>query len=66
MNEEKFEISPKIVDYTLKLLRERKEYHEKCDGFVAAGAYETAMILLRHMVNENWEMLRQFDYYGED
>lgn len=54
------------------IFRDRMNYylHSPCPANetqkTMGHIYETAALLLEYAMTENWEVLNQFDYFGED
>ena len=54
-----------ILDYALKILRDRAHYWENCGDFNRTVCYSSAVAILEYAVEGDWEGLNQFDIYGE-
>jgi len=54
----------------LRMLRARRDYYadmKPCDGIPSraiSSAYASAAEILAAAINENWEILNQYDYFG--
>ena len=64
---EKMTFKDRCLLRALGMLEDRANYYlTQYNDMHRATAYQSAAYILRYAIDENWEMLNQFDYFGED
>lgn len=49
-----------------KMMKDRINYYAECRDFELANAYQSVLSMLQYAEADNFECLRQFDYFGEE
>ena len=63
---EKLSNKDKCILQAFKILVDRANYYESNKVYALGQAYQSAAQILEYAMDENWEALNQFDYFGED
>lgn len=62
-----YEITKENAELARKILKDRVKYYNCCHRDIErAGAYESASSILECMLDNDYDCLKEFDYFGEE